>query len=419
MTHVQQIHLPGQLVRDREINLANTFEWGHLAVCTAPSGERYVLSDLLYNYYRYDKSDPRRPVEGQILTRYDASGAVICQVFVPGGTSFWGYPARSLSLLPDGSVLFSRKDNRAYRFDPALTSATQAAAPGCPGEPVWAFRTRLTPTGRAVCLLGENVVAVSDEPVRARMPSLSAVTAMSVSDDVFWLDTAYCPPANAAGEGTPRSVLKQELDEAFPRHRVDWLHDVVPLDDDIFVVLAIGWKKGAYKRGGHFVFALMDANGKVRGRLDLDTYRDAAARGIRYDVVVDQRRRRVFHLNTFGLYVFDDTGARIGHLSTGDKAYRPLKDMQLREFDPTGNLVLVHEKKHLMLTIPVPDRLTDLPDVVVDSLDTFRKTALAIRRAERSRDPELGPNSYWTADAPLATFDPSTMTVTPREAARE
>jgi hypothetical protein len=400
MTRAYPIRLPRAFVRDRQIDLANTFEWMHRAVCTAPSGDRYVLSDLAYNYYRYDAADRgREMVAGQLLTRYAPDGTPITQAFLEWARASAGstYPPVSLSVLPDGRVLFAMKGNRAFVLDASLSTAEEVAAPG------WAFRTRLTPSGRALCLLGENVVAVSSQPVGTTLPPLTAVTALLRAP---WGNThwpAYCPPAGTLGEGEPRTELVEQIRAAYPQPggpRPAWLYDAVAIDDSTFVVLTVGWKKRAYQRGHEFMFVLVDGDGKLLGRLDLHTYRDSAARGVRYDVVVDQTRRRVFHLNTFGLYVFDDTGTRTARLSTDDREYKPLAHFQLREFDPDGNLVLVHEKQNLVLTVPVPDDLADLPCAVTDALALFRKERARLKKAHQPS------NWYWTTntDLPLTAF---------------
>src|SRR5690242_10984222 len=81
MSRVHPIQLPRSLVRDQEIDLANTFEWMHRSVCTGPGGDRYVLSDLSYNYYRYDQTDDRKMVAGHVLGRYAPDGTPVGQVF--------------------------------------------------------------------------------------------------------------------------------------------------------------------------------------------------------------------------------------------------------------------------------------------------------------------------------------------------
>ncbi len=395
MTRVFPIRLPGSLVRDRDVDLANKFEWMHRSVCTGPGGDRYVLSDLAYNYYRYDDTDKREMLAGHVLTRYAADGAPIAQAFLRWSSANAGatYAPVSLSVLPDGRVLFSMKSNRAYVLDPALTSCDEV-------PDGWAFRTRLTPSGRTLCLLGENVVAVSREPVGAGLPALTAVTALVLRPQRLSSPLAYCPPADAFGEGVPRTELSEQMRAAYPGGpRIEWSHDAVPIDDKTFVVLTVGWKKRAYQRGRPFMFVLVDADGKLLGHLDLGIYRDSATRGVRFDVVVDQPRRRVFHLNTFGLYVFDDTGARMAHLSTAEREYKPLAHFQLREFDSTGQMVLVHEKQNLVLTVPVPDDLADLPEAVTDSLALFRKERARLKKAHPPQ------NWYWTAaDTPLTDF---------------
>ncbi len=234
------------------------------------------------------------------------------------------------------------------------------------------------------------------------MPALTAVTALLRTPRGSTRSPAYCPPAGALGEGEPRTELDEQIRAERPGPggpRPAWLYDAVAIDDSTFVVVTVGWKKVAYKRGSEFMFALVDADGKLLGHLDLHTYRDAAARGVRYDVVVDQARRRVFHLNTFGLYAFDDTGTRTAWLSTADREYKPLAHFQLREFDPAGDLVLVHEKQNLVLTIPVPDDLADLPETVTDALALFRKERSRLKKENQPT------NWYWTtADTPITTF---------------
>jgi hypothetical protein len=403
MTRVYPIQLSKTLVRDREIDLANTFEWTHRSVCTGPGGDRYVLSDLAYNYYRYDSTDERDMVAGHVVSRYAPDGEPINQVFVRWASKDAGalYPQVSLCVLPDGRVLLSTKRNQAFVLDAALGSAEEVTAPGADEKPHWAFRTRLTPSGRALCLIGENVVAVSTEPVGAVMPPLTAVTALLRRPNGSTRWPLYCPPNGASGEGESLTELDEQIRAVHPGPggpRPAWLYDAVAIDDSTFVVLTVGWKKKAYMRGREFMFVLVDAGGKLLGQLDLHTYRDSASRGVRYDVVVDQARRRIFHLNTFGLYVFDDAGRRTARLSTDDKEHKPLARFQLREFDPAGQLVLVHEKDNLVLTVPVPDDLADLPEAVTDSLALYRKERLRLKKAHRP------PNSYWTAEIPIASL---------------
>ena len=285
-------------------------------------------------------------VAGHVLTRYAPDGTPITQAFLEwaGDSAGATYPPVSLSVLPDGRVLFATKRDRAFVFDSALGSASEVAAPGAGGEPRWAFRTRLTPSGRALCLLGENVVAVSREPIGAALPALTAVTALSRTPNSTVHSPVYCPPTGASGEGEPRTGLVEQIRAAHP---------------------GPGGPRPAWV----------------------------------YDVVVDQARRRIFHLNTFGLYVFDDSGTRTAWLSTDDKEYRPLAHFQLREFDPAGQLVLVHEKQNLVLTVPVPDDLADLPGAVTDALALFRKERTRLKKEYRP------PNLYWTtAGTPLASF---------------
>lgn len=406
MTRVHPVRLPEGFVRDRGVDPANTFTWRHHAVCTRPYGERYVLSEIGYNPYRYDDADyDKEGTFGHVLARYAPDGKPLAQVFLQWSrpdsiVGDGGYHPGSLALLPDGRALYSMQNDRAFAFAPGLDSMEEVTAPGVKR---WAFRTQLTPSGRALCLLGDNTVALSHEPVGERLPALTAVTALMCERPPAGHAPRYCPPTGASGEGTPRTELVRQFETAYGTDlgspRPENVRDVVPIDDSTFVVLTVGWHKHAGRRGGDFLFALVNTDGTLLGHLDLDTYWDSAARGRRYDVVVDQGRRRIFHLNTFGLYVFDDSGARTLYLSTETKEYKPLAHFQLREFDPTGSLVLVHEKQHLVLTVPVPDDLADLPGAVVDALAHFRRERTKLKKEHQ---PE---NWYWAASGiPLSSF---------------
>ena len=149
-------------------------------------------------------------------------------------------------------------------------------------------------------------VAVSREPVGTELPALTAVTERLRRPAGVTRSPVYCPPNGAFGEGRPHTELDAKIRAAYPGPRGPrpaWLYDAVAIDDSTFVVLTVGWKKWAYKLPS----------------------------------------------DTFGLYVFDGTEARTAWLSTDDNEHKPLAHFQLREFDPAGNLVLVHEKERTRL----------------------------------------------------------------------
>jgi hypothetical protein len=414
MTCAHPIFLPEEYVRSWGMNLVNDFHWRHLSVCTAPDGDRYVLSDLYYNHYRYDDMDDRH-TSTCVLTRYAPDGTplrmVVLDSFALGGGAF--FPPASLCGLWAGRLLLSSQSHlllsgheraQGVFLDAALDSVTpfptrvpDALADAALSYP--AFRNRLTPSGRTLCLLGDNVVAVSDGPIKGvEPPALTAVTALWFQrPHLFDGQLRSFPPEGATGAARPRTELGGLLKTAYPRQRVSWIYDVAAIDDSTYVVLALGRRKRIDQRGANFVFAIVGEDGGLQGHLDLDCYRDGAGRRFRFDVVVDQAHRRIFHLNTFGLYVFDDTGARLLKLSTDIKEHKPLAQFQLREYDPYGgHLVLVHEKENLLLTIPVPNNLDDLSQAVTTALAEFRKRRTWLKQRH------LPENWHWTmASAPV------------------
>ncbi|MBE3001614.1 hypothetical protein IDM40_23390 [Nocardiopsis sp. HNM0947] len=377
------------------LGLTGGHTWKHLAVRTAPDGGRYTLSDVGPDLTHAGVShNDRGAVTEQVLTRYSPDGRPSAQTLVRGSHE-WSV-ADALSVLPDGRPLLSTRDNRARVLEPGLDTAEPVCAPGTDR---WAHRTRTTPSGRVLCLLGDNVVAVSQEPVGTELPELTAVTALRRERPAL-RGPRYYPPSDGSGEGEPRTELAEQITgrygTGFRVPRPESVRDVVPIDDSTFVVLMLGWFKHAAQRGGDFLFGLVDSEGTLLGHLDLDTHRDSPCRGVRYDVVTDHRRDRIVHLNTFGLYTFDLSGNRTCQLSTEDRRFAPLKHFRLHDIDGNGGLVLVHEKQHLVLTVPLPDDVSDLPDAVTDALAHFRRARHRLKK-------EYAPTDWnWTtSEVPL------------------
>jgi hypothetical protein len=81
--------------------------------------------------------------------------------------------------------------------------------------------------------------------------------------------------------------------------------------------------------------------------------------------------------------------------------YKPLAHFRLGEVGPDGSLVLVHDKQNLVLTVPVPDDLADLPDVVADALAHVRGERRRLKKAEQPRAAQL---ALVGVRAPLSFF---------------
>ncbi|MER5357388.1 hypothetical protein [Streptomyces sp. NPDC002785] len=154
-----------------------------------------------------------------------------------------------------------------------------------------------------------------------------------------------------------------------------------PLSDDLFVVPVFARTFRGGSRGQPFVFALLNDQGEMTGRLrGMDSWRDSPFTGFCFNVVADPGRGRAFHLNRYGLYAWKKGGHLRAKLDTGSKTYKPLTHFTPMACSPAGELLLVHNKQHLILRVPVPDDLGDLGPVVEAALRGYAKERAALKK---------------------------------------
>ncbi|MFI6521320.1 hypothetical protein ACIBF1_37600 [Spirillospora sp. NPDC050679] len=401
MSRVDPLVLADALVADRGLDLREPFDADTLAVCTGPDGGRHALTRL---YHHRDVPNPKglQGTGTHLVTRYAPDGTPLAQAAfgtLPAATALWsGIPQAAMSVLPDGRLLVAGKGyaghiGELYLLDPALASARLLAPDGI-------FHARPTPSGRLLCLVEESGVAITRTPMGGdgALPPLDPVTVLPPKLTFPYQRRAA--PAFPPGEDGARPTELRALMEAAPglegeAYWLEWLWDAVPVDDDLYAVVAVGDKRRCGRRGAFFAFVLVDGEGALRGHLDLDYFRANPGRGHRYDLAVDRRHRRIVHLNTTGMYLFDRDGARLAALPTAEKEYKPLAHFRLHECDASGDLLLVHEKQNLLLTVPLPDDPDDLPVAAADALAAFRRGRTRLKKVH-------GPENYrWTADVPL------------------
>ncbi|MGK5555065.1 hypothetical protein ACSNOI_25950 [Actinomadura kijaniata] len=361
MSQVHPLFVSRELAEERGLRKDPEFAWTTRGVVASPDGGRHALT--LFEHFFTNRAGERRRSAHHVMTRFAPDGTPARQAVVEGLNTTGAAPCA----LPDGRFLVTGRDNVTMVVEADLASAALATGTGR-----WAARARPTPSGRAVCLGGGVAVAVTETPLTAGpLPALRPV-ATFVTDHAREFPAA--PPTFGPGGGDLAALLREKLG-----HRMLYgLWDVVPLDDETFVVAIVSRLKYLRQRSGDFVFALVGADGSWKGQLDLRSV-DGSGRGTRYEVAV-ARGRRIVHLNTFGLYVFDDTGARLARLPVEEAEYRALKAFRLHGAAPDGSLLLVHEKQNLLVTVPVPDDLADLPAAVADAMAAFPRARSGLRK---------------------------------------
>lgn len=414
--------LPAELVAEYAIDLAAPYSAGwrytHDDVGFSEDGDMYVLSHL--NRYKQDGDKAVDPAEQSfgfsLVSRYRAgeTGVPAGPAVFPGRTKHskygdaWGF---RLAVLPEGTVVLSGRCDATYLLDRELTRIVGEYTTDPYRRPFeeyevgnqFATRIRVAPGGRLLCLVEEygtneyggfapNLVAVTDDALRAdRRPVLRAIASM---DDQPLHQTAELdtrPYVLFQGQPVgmdhrPRGFSDSVTAHWKPLHRHRKKHFLgvpEPLAHDRFVVPIFSGLFRGGNRGNAFTFALVDDQGQVIGRLEgMDNWKDSPFTGECYRVATDPGRGRVYHLNRYGLYVWDADGMLLAKIPTDVKPFSVLKNFTLLGCSPEGGLVLVQDKQHLLVHIPVPEHGvgSGLPAAVEVALAAFAKQRTAVKK---------------------------------------
>ncbi|MEW2414477.1 hypothetical protein AB0953_12235 [Streptomyces sp. NPDC046866] len=429
--------LPGPLVDTHRIDFTRLYStgWGVSAhdVAAAPNGDVYGL----YRVSRYTRGvaegepDPARANFAYIvITRYSANGEVLASA-VAGrsgrnyldGTESALATGRDMTLcvLPDGTLSLSAHPNSTTLIAPDLSRVLAAYAsddgrpfrrPYVPGNP-FAGSIGVTPSGRLLCVASEygvwnhgsaipNLVGLADGALTpGHKPEIRAFASLD-PDPKHQGDVDVQPHVRHRGEPVglthrPRPALSELLageDRSWRWHGAR-LHRPVPLADDLFVLPVYARTLRGGSRGLAFSYTLVDDQGARAGSLQgLHAYRDSPFTGFCWNLASDPHRGRAYHLNRYGLYAWDRAGELRARLDTATKAHRPLTRFTLTACTPSGELLLVHQKQHLVLRVPVPDDLGELGASVEQALGAYARQRTALKKRWAPQ------NWHWT--------DPST-----------
>ncbi|MFD8983462.1 hypothetical protein [Streptomyces sp. NPDC059564] len=418
MIQMYPLALPGTLVDHRRIDLAVLYSkgWGVHAydVVGAPNGEVYAL----YGVYRHtygvtdDEQDPGQANFGyRIITRYAPDGEVMASaVFRSDGA---GEPSAvvdggdmSLCVLPDGVLAISARPDNTTLVAPDLSRVLAAydskdRRPFGEFAPGDAFATSIgvTPSGRLLCTVAEygvwrygnlltNIVGVADGPLTTT--SKPAIEAIASLDPQPAHHSEVDSRAHAVHQGAPIGLANRPrpaLTElvAGEDHLSNWdrsrLGRPVPLADDLFAVPMYARTFRGGSRGQPFVFALVNDQGEMTGRLHgLHEWRDSPFTGFCFNLAADPHRGHAYHLNRYGLYAWNRAGVLRAKLDTEDKAFKPLAHFALGACTPDGDLLLIHTKQHLILRVPAPEDLTGLAAAVEEALRAYTRRRTALKK---------------------------------------
>jgi hypothetical protein len=414
MPYTLPLVLPDSLVATHSIDLTAPYSagWGVQAydVAASPSGETYAL----YGVFRYtptvdrEESDPAvAHFSYSIITRYSPDGVPLATALCcPSGPDGWASAVvngndMTLCVLPNGLLSANAQPDCTTLIAPDLsevvatyeTEGRHSFEESVPGDP-FACSISTTPSGRLLCVTTEygtrgygnslaNIVGIADGALTPdHKPSLRAIASLD-PEPAHQTEDDLRP--HVRYEGRPvglRNRPRPSLTEIFEPGRpvssfgLTRLGRPAPLSDDLFVVPAHA-RRGS--RGGSFAFALVNDKAEVTGPLQgMDKWDDSPFTGECFNVAAGHGH--AFHLNHYGLYAWNSDGLLRTKLSTEDKPFKPLKNFTLTTCSPAGELLLAHDKQHLVLRVPVPNNLDDLGKSVEAALAGYTKERTALKR---------------------------------------
>ncbi|MFI8497444.1 hypothetical protein ACIGFK_02805 [Streptomyces sp. NPDC085524] len=434
MIQTLPLALPGTLVDHHRIDMTALYSkgWGvHLFdVAGSPSGEVYAL----YGVYRHtygvadEEQDPQKANFGyRVINRYSAGGEVLASaVFRTGGAEKGDSAVAdgkdiSLCVLPDGVLAITATPDTTTLVAPDLSRvlAVYDSKDGrpfkgfTPGEgDAFAGSISVTPSGRLLCTVAEygvwrygnvinNLVGVADgaltadaKPVINVLASLDPEPAHQSAVDLRPHATYQGAPVGMAHRPRPSLTELAAGEDSLLKWDGSRLGRPVALSDSLFVVPFYARTFRGGSRGQPFVFALLDDQGEMTGRLHgLHEWRDSPFTGFCRNVAADAHRGHAFHLNRYGLYAWNKAGVLRAKLDTGTKPFKPLTHFTLAACAPNGDLLLVHNKQHLILRIPAPDDLTRLAATAEEALRAYARERTTLKK-------QWGPvNWHWTTSS--------------------
>nr|WP_024126841.1 hypothetical protein [Streptomyces sp. F2]AHE39605.1 Putative LigA [Streptomyces sp. F2] len=436
MIHTLPLALPSPLVDHHALDLTALYStgWGLTLfdLAGAANGEVYAL----YGVGRYthgvadEEQDPRVANFGyRIITRYSAEGEVLASAqFRTGGAREGGSDVAdggdiSLCVLPDGVLAITATPDMTTLVarDLSRVLAVYDSKDGRPfrdftpqeGDP-FAGSISVTPSGRLLCTLAEygvwrfgsvitNLVGIAEgaltaesKPAIRALASLDPEPAHQSAVDLRPHATYKGDPIGMANRPRPALTELVAAEDRLSKWEQSRLGRPVPLSDDLFVVPFYARTFRGGSRGQPFVFALVNDQGEMTGRLHgLHEWRDSPFTGFCFNLAADPHRGHAFHLNRYGLYAWDRAGALRAKLDSGTKTFKPLTHFTLGSCAPNGDLLLAHTKQHLILRVPAPDDLTDLAATVEEALRAYARQRTALKK-------QWGPvNWHWQHSAPL------------------
>lgn len=349
MAFVLPLPLPESLVSERRVVPKHDFLHRHYTVAFGPDGRGYVHSELFYNYRRYDQGEGG--VEAQLVTLLSRNFSISGQVWLEAlhhemthepnakGGYVFDNDLAPLAVTAHGEVVFSTQQNRMFVYDADVKQRLARFDP-LRGEPAGFSDLVPVPGGLVVVRSKEQVsVALDPPPLRDGLPGLREVA--SVTALIGELATHGYRGRFAALDSDRILVTSFER-----RGRSGWINSAA-FD---YVVLA-----GDGRKVGRFALGAGDTPyGKVGAHDEsIVTHHGLGAWLVRSDAALHAFNRDAKRLLRIGL---DKSGR-----------FAAIAPLRLIGVAPTGEVLLVHEKHHLLVVTDPVMELSGLEAVLADA----------------------------------------------------
>jgi hypothetical protein len=409
MPHVQPLFLPKPVVEENKLVLENDFGVTPAQFSFGPDGLLCVLSQLFYNYYRYDKSDSRS-FSSYLVNVYGPDlGAERLADF----SAFYREADRDdylkwdlfhpyLSVTPENLVVLTTQANRTFLFDAALENRVGQFASSDPKQVQqiydagFAYHAEPLADGRLLCLVSEpgvqlrwfspNLLCLSDgSPLSpGQRPNLTCIACLKPDltvDATF--PHVHLPDGTRVGKGNrPTPSLEQLAEKRYDLSLYGcWIGQALPLGEGTCLVTLFHKLMRGGSKGSDFVFALISEDGRLVGRVDgIDPHDDSPFVDHHYRVAVDRARGRIVYKTRASFFLFDLKGKLLNKVELEGPARKGLSVFKLGGCGPDGRIVLYHPEQHLLLQLDPIDQPGDLRATLADGLAFYKRERTRLKK---------------------------------------
>lgn len=374
MAQILPIVLPASLLTEYNIDPANDFSHSVLDFCPTSDGG-LLLTEIFYNYFRYDKTDDRDLSHLFLLelssdftiVRVEALRRVTQRIFEAPGLEYH-HPDVSLSLSPDGEVYIGTLMNRLFRLE-GVGDSIAAELDRLRGDPSACSSAAWFPGGDRLTVRSGNLVYRRSSLPESQPPGTLG---------------SFTDPGTPWARAFPGStedywLYSQNEDPDFPDlaplvgSRSEVQHCRVScLDDHRVLLTALTSHKSDLEPWPHY--HLLDGSGQLIGTIPTQPRKVALGSpwSGRPNTYPHSRLNGWVQHEGHRFSYFDQDGTLIVDFALSDEL-KALDSLSLVGVGHQGQLVFVHRKHFTLLASTPVHASTDIEPALVEIAICYRR----------------------------------------------